>query len=216
MSRHVELFLSQLFALGLETYNKDEKDSITKGVVNPGGAKVFFHPGWKAGRSPIQILNKDLDKVLKELPITLGTLNRIQLDKDNKPVRVPGSNGYNRTHTGLIIYPLNDTNPAIVLDYKNRIVEAVLKGSGIDISDYIEVGAKAAKFSNIGCLSDIRISNFARDLVPLKPEACIFTSLPSGAPGGAQFWTFQNNKITSRRSMSASVTEQTDGDDLVI
>lgn len=214
MSRHVEKYVAELFEHGIEGYDVTKKaPHPSKGVTNPGGAKAFFHPTWKIGKSPVDILQPDLKKVLMELPILLGTLNRIQLDEAGNPVRVPGTNGYNRTHTGLLVYPVNDSNPAIALQFKKRIIEAVQQGSGIDISDSIEVGGVLEKTTDISCLKELQKMNHLRELEPVDPRCCIILSLPSGPPGGSQFWTYQNRKVAGGRAgMAEASTDVNDGE----
>lgn len=213
MSSHIHTYISQLFENGLEGYDKTQKDGPSRGVTNPGGAKIFFHLNWRTGQSPVVIQNEAMNKVVRELNVLVGTVNRIQLDDAKNPVKVPNSDAYNRTHSGLILYPNNDANPALSIALTKRIIEAVNKEAGIDISDYIASGSELIKAGlDINVVSQVQHMNFARVLVPIKPEACIFVALPSGAPGSAQFWTYQNNK----RSRSAIAATSVDSSDLPI
>lgn len=197
--RHIDRFCNGLFENGLEGYDPNARATGTKGVTNAGGAKVFFHPRWKTD-GKIQILNTNLRNVLNELPAVLYTLNRIQLDSNKKPVMTKDGTGYNRTHTGLMLYAQFDDAPDAGERIRDRIVEAVKE---VDLRNYIEVASKINDANGVlNILETLKHQDFNRNLVPLKLSACVFVGLPSGPTTG--FWNFQNVRVASRSAMSAA------------
>lgn len=201
-NRKVDLYVQGLFQHGLELYDRDTKNSITKGVVNAGGAKTFFDTSFKTAKSNIIINHKGLEKAIKDVPVVVYSLNRIELDEEGKPVMVNG--GYRRIYSGLMLYVSYANDGSMANGIRNRLLEAVPE---VDLSDYIEVASKIDDPENkLEVLKELKHQNFARELVPLELHNCIFLALPSGAPGSNQFWTFQNNRTQTREKMSLSVT----------
>lgn len=199
--RLVERFTSGLFENGLEQYDSNARNTPTKGVINAGGAKVFFHPKWKT-EGKIQVINSDLRNVLmNDLPATLYTLNRIQLDGNKKPVMTKDGTGYNRTHTGLMLYAQFDDAPDAGERIRGRLIEALSKVS--DFSNYIEVASKMPN-SNVKVLETLKHQDANRILVPLKLSACVIIAIASGPTNG--MWNFQNVRAQSRTAMTAALT----------
>jgi hypothetical protein len=198
--RLVERFTSGLFENGLEQYDSNARNTPTKGVINAGGAKVFFHPKWKT-EGKIQVINSDFRNVLmNDLPATLYTLNRIQLDGNKKPVMTKDGTGYNRTHTGLMLYAQFDDAPDAGERIRGRLIEALSKVS--DFSNYIEVASKMLT-SNVKVLETLKHQDPNRILVPLKLSACVIIAIASGPTNG--MWNFQNVRAQSRTAMSAAL-----------
>jgi hypothetical protein len=198
--RLVERFTSGLFENGLEQYDSNARNTPTKGVINAGGAKVFFHPKWKT-EGKIQLINSDFRNVLmNDLPATLYTLNRIQLDGNKKPVMTKDGTGYNRTHTGLMLYAQFDDAPDAGERIRGRLIEALSKVS--DFSNYIEVASKMPT-SNVKVLETLKHQDPNRILVPLKLSACVIIAIASGPTNG--MWNFQNVRAQSRTAMSAAL-----------
>jgi hypothetical protein len=198
--RLVERFTSGLFENGLEQYDSNARNTPTKGVINAGGAKVFFHPKWKT-EGKIQVINSDFRNVLmNDLPATLYTLNRIQLDGNKKPVMTKDGTGYNRTHTGLMLYAQFDDAPDAGERIRGRLIEALSKVS--DFSNYIEVASKMPT-SNVKVLETLKHQDPNRILVPLKLSACVIIAIASGPTNG--MWNFQNVRAQSRTAMSAAL-----------
>lgn len=197
--RYIVRFASGLFENGIEDYDANARGTATKGVINAGGAKVFFHPRWKT-EGKIQILNTNLRNVLNELPAVLYTLNRIQLDENKKPVMTKDGTGYNRTHTGLMLYATFDDGEDAGERLRGRIIEAVKE---VDLTNYVEVASKIND-PKIKVLETLKHQDFNRNLVPLKLSACVLIGLPSGPSTG--FWNFQNVRSQSRMAMSAAIS----------
>jgi hypothetical protein len=198
-NRYIVSFASGLFENGIEDYDANNRGTATKGVVNAGGAKVFFHPRWKT-EGKIQVLNTNLRNVLNELPAVLYTLNRIQLDANKKPVMTKDGTGYNRTHTGLMLYATFDDAEDAGERLRGRIIEAVKE---VDLTNYVEVASKIDN-PKIKILETLKHQDFQRNLVPLKLHACVLIGLPSGPTAG--FWNFQNARAQSRMAMSSVVS----------
>lgn len=198
----LQRYANGLFENGVEGYDPSTKtDPHIKGVVNPGGAKIHFHPKWKT-EDKILITNPDLDRVLRELPVVLYTLNRIQLE-NGKPKWTQDGTGYNRTHTGLMLYAQMDENPDCGEKIRDRILEAV---KTVSLKPYIEVASKIpdpeGKIRK--ALESQKHQDFMRNLIPLKLHACVIIAIPSGPQAG--FWSMQSMKTASRTAMSEGTT----------
>ena len=208
--RKVDKYISGLFPHGLEGYDKSLQGTPTKAALNAGGAKVFFHQDFRTANPTIIINHPGLDRAIKDAPVIVYALNRVELDDNGVPVMV--NNGYRRIYTGLMLY-VEYENMGAADAIRARLLEAVPE---VNLADYIEVGSKIHDPENkLSVISDLKHQNFARELVSLKKENCIFLALPSGAPGSTQFWSFQNKKSRSRQAMSSASTASTaETDDL--
>tara|TARA_R110002074_G_scaffold402324_1_gene606946 strand:- start:3581 stop:4237 length:657 start_codon:yes stop_codon:yes gene_type:complete len=202
--RKVNRYIQGLFQNGLEGYDATQKNTPSKGVVDAGGAKVFFHQNFRTPQSSIIINHKGLDRAIKDAPVVVYALNRIELDDEGEPQKVDGG-GYRRIFTGLMLYTeYEDEEGTLTQGIRDRLVESVKEAN---LNDYIEVGSKVVDpEGKLNVLSQLKHQNFARDLVPLATQNCIFLALPSGAPGSSQFWSFRNMKSQDRGAMSRSVT----------
>lgn len=209
MVRKVQQYVDSLFKHGLESYDSSQRNTPTKGVVNPGGAKIFMHPDFRSNASKVIFNNEAFGNALKDAPAgLLYALNSVELDEDNNPVKVAtvsGGIGYSRINTGLMLYMPNGK----AQDVRDVIIEAV---SDMDISDYVDTLDNIDDPDNkLEVLKNFSYQNFARDLVPLEIKNCIIMAIPSGAPGSTQFWSFTNSRASSRAAMtdatSASTTE---------
>lgn len=202
-NRKVDQYVQGLFQHGLEGYDREAKNTPTKGATNAGGAKVFFHQNFRTPQSPIVINHKGLDKAIKDAPVVVYALNRVELDEEGKPQRLDDG-GYRRIFTGLMLYTEYENDGELTQGIRDRLIEAVPE---VNLKDYIEVGSKVEDpEGSLEVIQELKHQNFNRDLVPLEIHNCIFLALPSGAPGSAQFWSFVNRKTASREAMSRSVT----------
>jgi hypothetical protein len=204
MTSKAQQYVSGLFQHGLELYDSSKKDTPSKGVVNPGGAKVFLHIDYKTNSSKIVFNNSQLEKAIKDVPgALLYALNRVALDSNLKPEMLntsSGSRGFRRIYTGLMVYLPSGNTEAI----KGAIVDSI---TDVDVSDYVIIGSDVVDDTNkLEVIKKIIYQNFARDLVPLELRNCIFFALPSGAPNSSQFWSYSNQRITSRATMSNSTS----------
>lgn len=209
--RRVIQYVTELFENGLELYDSSLPKS-SKGVVNPGGAKLFFHRDFRSNASRVVINHSGLSKVIHNIPVTVYTLNKIQL-KDGKPVSVTsrtGRTGFMRTHTGLMLYCEFD-KPEFVEDVKNKLIAAVPE---VNFSDFVEIASNIPDPEHkLDVLKNLSHDDFKGDRVPLSLDQCIFIAVPSGAPNGSKFWTFRNDMVQSREAMSQAFTaspEETD------
>lgn len=215
MTRKIQQYVDSLFKHGLETYDASKRNTPTKGVVNPGGAKVFMHPDFRSNASKISFNHEGFEKAIKDANSgMLYALNSVELDEKNKPVlvnTVSGSSGYRRINTGLMLYLPGGRAE----DTRDVIIEAV---NNVDISDYIETANNLDDpEGKLDVLKKFNYQNFARDLMPLELRNCLIMALPSGAPGSNQFWSFTNNRATSRRAMTdATAASAVETDDILL
>jgi len=202
-NRKVDLYVQGLFQHGLEGYDNSQRLSTTKGAINVGGAKVFFHQNFRTPKSPIVINHKKLEHAIKDAPVVVYALNRIELDEEGNASMLPNG-GYRRIYTGLMLYTEWANDGTVTQGIRDHLVESVKE---VALGDYIEVGNKIDDPDDcLSVLKELKHQNFARELVSLELNNCIFLALPSGAPGSAQFWSFVNNTATSREKMSKSLT----------
>ena len=211
MTRKIQQFVDSLFKHGLEGYDSSQRSTKTKGVTNPGGAKIFMHPDFRSNASKIQFNDSAFEKVIKDAPSgMLYALNSVELDKNGKPVLVDtaSGSGYRRINTGLMLYLPNGKAE----NTRDVIIEAV---NNVDISDYIDtVNNLDDPEGKMDVLKKFNYQNFARDLMPLELRNCLIMALPSGAPGSNQFWSFTNTRASSRQKMTdatSASTVETDG-----
>jgi hypothetical protein len=204
-----------LFANGLEGYDASQKNTPTKGSTNIGGAKVFYHPAWRTPQGKILFLNPLLEKAVKELPVLIYTLNKIDV-KDGQPVFVRDrqtgavTGNYSRSHTGLMLYAQFFDDPKVGERIKGRLVEA-MKPAGFDLTNYVEVASNIPG-DQIKVLETLQFQDpQTRQNTPLRLSAAVILSLPSGPTSG--FWQMKNTSATSRTTMSAYTSanpEETD------
>jgi len=214
MTRKIQQYVDSLFKHGLEKYDASLRHTSTKGVVNPGGAKVFMHPDFRSNASKVTFNHDGFGRAIKDAnSAMLYALNSVELDDDNNPVlvnTVSGSMGYRRINTGLMLYlPAGKAE-----DTRDVIIEAV---DNVDISDYIDTANNLDDpDGKLNVLKEFNYQNFARDLVPLELKNCLIMALPSGAPGSNQFWSFSNNRASSRQSMTDATSAPSSETDFII
>ena len=202
-NRKVDLYVQGLFENGLEGYDRTQRNTPTKGAINAGGAKVFFHQNFRTAQSSIVINHKGLAKAITDAPVVVYALNRVELDEEGNSQRLDDG-GYRRIYTGLMLYTEYENDGKLTQGIRDRIVESVKE---VNLNDYVEVGNKIEdEEGKLAVIRELKHQNFSRDLVPLEIHNCIFLALPSGAPGSAQFWSFVGRKAQSRENMSRSVT----------
>lgn len=202
----VDQYMQYLFQHGVEGYNALDKNTPSKGVVNPGGAKIFYHPTFRSNESRIQINRPDFGKALAESPTILYTLNRVETDEQGNPLRI-GGNNYQRVAHGLMLYV--DVANASENDVRGVRDHIVASSKSADISGHVklfkDVADPEGKIRE--ALSKITYQNFAREEVAIAtPDNCIILALPSGAPGSQQFWSFVNRRAQSRAGMTQANT----------
>lgn len=201
-------FTKLLFENQLEGYDPSAKLSHSKGVINPGGAKLFCHYNWNSPKRSITVNNEPLVKALSAIPgVVLFTLNRIQLDKEGLPVRVEAGEGYNRICHGLMAYGSFDADKDIGKKIKKNVIAAT--SSLIDLSGHVEVVEELEKElpdNYLACLRAYEFKNPLGSISRIKPHAAVVMAIPSGPAGSNAFWSYENNKIKSRAAMAASQT----------
>ena len=202
--RFIDTFCETLFEHGLEGYEG------TRGAQTPtnlGGCKIW-QDQFNTPRSGIVINNPKFSAVLHELPVSVYTLNRVQLDKEGNPVRTPDGNGYNRICSALMLYPQMDEDPATAVQIRKRVLEAM---QGFSLQDRVEVASRI-KAPNIEVLEQHKYRDWKNEFVPFKLSACIILAVPSGAPGQAQLWAIksraQNRGIMSARTTASDIDTQ--------
>lgn len=194
MTRQVISFAQRLFLLGIEGYDKEARNSSTKGVLNPGGAKVFSQP-LRGNNSRLVINHKGLLKGLLSFNLVVYTLNRIEM-KDGEPVHVEqrnGETGYNRVDTGLLLYNTVGTAEG-GRNLRDRLIESCKPE---DVTDYIEVLSKIedpdGKIKEAA--QQILYRDFAGNMVPIKTESAVILAVPSGAEGTQAMWALNSSSI---------------------
>lgn len=199
--RFIDEFASNLFEHGLEGY-EGVRGSQTP--TNLGGCKIWADP-YKSPNSGIVFNNPKFEKVLKDLPITLYTMSRVQLDEQGNPVQVQGQGrGHNRICSSLMAYSSMDDNPETAVAIRGRILEAM---KGYELADRVEIASRI-NAPEIQALTQHTYRDWKNEFVPLKLNLCILMAVPSGAPGQSQLWSLKTGARTkSRAGMSASTTD---------
>ena len=193
----VHVFTKSLFQHGLEVY-----DSIAKQGTNLGGAQLFQLRGWKNKDSQVIFNNKVFGDVLKELAATLYTVNRINLDKEGNPVKLP--NGRNqRTNNGLMLYMQYGEEGITARQAVTRIIEVCpeLSGNVAAVVDLIH------EIPELDILTQVKTAfSGGGELVDMNPYKCVMLAVNSGSANSSQYWSFINGKTAAGR---ASVDEST-------
>ncbi len=205
--RFIDEFAATLFEHGLEGYSGTRGNQVP---TNLGGCKIWADP-YKSPNTGISFNNPHFEKVLKELPITLYTLSRVQLDEKGQPVPVPGNGkGHNRICSSLMVYPHIDDNPQTAVDIRNRILEVM---RGYPLADRVEIASRI-NAEGIKILETYNHRDWSNQFVPLKLHSCILLAIPSGPAGGTQFWSLKPGSRTKTRTGMSSSTTATDVGDL--
>lgn len=201
----VNRFAEKLFEHGLEGYDPSRKGSA-ESVVNPGGAKIFFHVDWKGPNPKIIINNPTFKKVLSNLPVTLYTTSRIKTNEKGEPQRLKDGTKFDRTCTGLILYSQLSENPNAGKEICSLILEALRQAGVGDLSNYI-CPMDQLKTDRVKILErEYKVRNFLQEDVPFKLSSAVLLALPSGAVGSPTFWALPSSKVKSREGMSQATT----------
>lgn len=196
----------KLFERGLEGYDESQKGTSSKGVTNPGGAKLFYHSGWNGADSKLVLNNSELKKCLASIPaLVLLTVNRIQVGEDGSPVRVKDGIGFNRTHHGLIAYSGFDSNPLCGERLKSLVIAS--QKDLVDVSGHVATAEELIKAGadSVKNIEQFRVRNAMGLEVNIKPHAALLMCFPSGPVGGNAFWSYRNG-ITNRATASVRTT----------
>jgi len=196
MTRTVIAYTQRLFSNGIEGYDKEARETPSKGVLNPGGAKVFSQP-FKGNNSKLIINHAGLRKGLMAFNLVVFTLNRIEM-KDGEAVHVNQRNGdigYNRIDTGLLLFNVQGTAES-GRNLRDRLIEACKPD---DIRDYIEVLSKIEDPDECikNAVEQIHYRDFANNMVPIKPEATVVLAVPSGAEGTQAMWALNSSRVVA-------------------
>lgn len=203
-----------MFEHGLETYNTDPNVPKDQKAGNLGGAKAYWYTNWKSPDGPIHFNNEAFGNVLRELQVALYTLNRIQT-KDGKLVRLPEQRGtgFQRTNHCLMAYCQLNEDPNCGRNARARIIEAVKKATGHDLSNYVQVVSDIKNPKASENVSKLVTLDFLGQPEQLKPHAAVLMILPSGSVGSAQFWALkprQKSRLDLALGSTASASETGD------
>lgn len=201
--REIVRFGQLLFQHGIEGYNASAKDSPSKGVTNPGGAKVFAHYNLSSPTCAISIKNEGLAKLFAMKGVILYAVNRIQLDDEGKAVHV-STGGYNRICHGLMAYASTHQNRAAATKLRDEILN-IIKKEGLDAKDHVEILADIPNI-DLACMNAIVFRNSLGQNSPVQPEGMVLMAFPSGGPSSNALWSYNNRKVASRSAMSQATT----------
>lgn len=204
-------FCDSLFELGLETYDGNNPVKEAR-AGNIGGAKLYFHMGWKSPTSDLIFNDPVFGNVLKEFPATLYAMNRVSIKNGNPEILTKGS-GYNRKNNSLMLYMQFDEDPDCGKNARLRILEAMKEGKRMDLSQYIQVASEIDS-EKLQILKTMTIRDATGTDVPLKLHAAIIIALPSGAEGSSQFWSIKARPKTREELASNSTAGKAETDDI--
>lgn len=202
---HVALYASSLFKNGVETY-----DTETKTASNLGGAQVYQIYNWKSERSTIHFNNEKFGNVLKELAATLHSLNRVELDSDGNPKKIPGTNMNLRTGSGLLLYTQYGDDGSLAKDCVSRIIEACpeLEGYISAVVDLLE------EVPELQTLDTVKVPSVISSVPQfMNPKKAIILEVSSGSKTSSQYWSYKNKK-TTRKSINNATVADVDINDL--
>lgn len=199
--------LNSFFANGLEEYDQAAKDGPTRGVVNPGGAKIWFERSWKQ-QGNVWIADP-LMQVIRNFPSSLYTMSRINMDPETgKPVILEKGGNYSRQHVGLMLYNQFNESDKAAKSNKQEILQKL---------DYLEgrvlVGSEIIKDApNIQVLDQLRYRDSFGNWEHLNPEAALFLVIPSGSQQGSQLWGYvQKTRTRGDINMRTSIDADLEG-----
>ena len=201
-ARPIELFAQTLFEHGVEGYDAAAKDTPSKGVTNPGGAKIFAHYNLTAPTCAISIRDEGLMKLFTAKGVVLYAVNRIRLDEEKKPVRV-ATGGYDRINHGLMAYCTSGLEAA--QRFKKQVLSTISTNSNLDASGYVEVLSEIPNL-NTQDLAQIRFRNSLGQDAPIDQKGLVLMAFPSGGPASNALWSYNNRKTTSRQAMAKAST----------
>jgi hypothetical protein len=204
-------FCDSLFEKGLETYDGNNPVKESR-AGNIGGAKLFFHIGWKSATSDLIFNDPVFGNVLKEFPAVLYVMNRVEF-KNNEPVMLKDGSGYNRKNSSLMLYMQFDEDPNCGKNARLRILEAMKEAKRMDLSSYIEVASEIDS-DKLKVLETMTIRDVTGTNVPLKMHAAIIIALPSGAEGSSQIWSIKAKAKTREQLASKSTASEAEMGDI--
>lgn len=207
MTNHdpVVSYVQTLFARGIETFDRTAKISN-----NVGGAQVYQLAKWKSANSPISFNNSKFGDVLKELGATLFSLNRIKVDANGVPVKVPGTNKNQRTNSGLMLYTQYGEDGSLARNFASRILEQCpeLKGHVAPVIDILEACPQLQSLSKIS-------AGFGNDSeIFINPNKCIILHVSSGSQGSQAYWSYSKTG-TTRASLDSLTKANGDISDII-
>lgn len=194
-------YVQTLFARGIETYNRE-----TKTANNVGGAQVFQLARWKSADSPVFFNNEAFGRVLREIGATLYSLNRIRVDADGKPIKVPGTTKNQRANSGLMLYTQYGEDGAVARQVASRILEACPELTGY-VSAVVDILDQAPELQNLE-RTRIGISGDDQEVF-MNPRKCVILNVTSGSRGSSQYWSYSQKGAKTRESID-SLTKVTD------
>jgi hypothetical protein len=168
----VYTFVRSLFQRGIESY-----DSVTKMSHNVGGAQIFQLRNWKAAQSRVKFNNKPFGDALTKLAATLYTVNRVRLDANGAPVKLPSGRNQ-RVNNGLMMYMQYGEDGETARQAASRILEACpeLTGNVAAVADLI---GDCPELNN---LTQVQVPVFGGgELQNMNPLKCIILAVTSGS-----------------------------------
>lgn len=200
-------YANRLFARGIETY-----DSENNRQVNAGGAQAYQLIGWKKPTSPIGFNDEKFGNVLRDIGATLYSLNRIDLDAEGKPRKIPGTNRNRRTDSGLMLYMQFGENGNTAREAVARIAEACpdLKDNIAAVVDLIE---SVPTLTALNEVSLPRMTDY-EPIMFMNPLKAIILAIPSGSQNSNQRW-FYKSTLKDRKGLDESRKVVADTSDLV-
>lgn len=206
-NRPIDIFTTSLFQHGIEKYDSEKKIS-----TNIGGAQIFQLRNWKAAQSPIHFNVEEFGKCLRGLAATLFTVNRVQLDPTDKPVKL-ASGKNKRINNGLLLYMQYGEDGQGARDAAQLLKEEceVIKDNISAVVDLLPTHPE------LKALENVYVPMFDGNLYPMNINKVILLAVSSGSPNSSQFWSFMNLAAKTPGSLSdATVAKDKDLSDLGI
>lgn len=201
----VHSFVRSLFQRGIESY-----DSLTKMSHNVGGAQIFQLRNWKTAQSRVKFNNKPFGDALTKLAATLYTVNRVRLDANGTPVKLPSGRNQ-RVNNGLMMYMQYGEDGDTARQAVSRILEACPELSG-NVAAVADLIGECPELNN---LTQVQVPAFGGgELQAMNPLKCIVLAVTSGSENSSQYWSFTNGKVTNRNALdldSKTVAEGLEG-----
>ena len=191
-TKEAEEYIESVFQHGIELY-----DRTAKAPTNVGGAQVYQLTNYKFLDGSVIWNDEKFGETLKSFGATLYSINKILLDKDGNPMKVPNDPTKNmRTDSGLLIYTQYGEDGNLARDWASKIIEEhkELDGYVVPVVDMIE------KHPKLGLLGQVQLQSTS-SVGPIKymnPLKCIILAVQSGSPGSSQLWAY-NPEYTARR-----------------
>lgn len=204
----VVTYATRLFNRGVELYDRTDRRQI-----NPGGAQCFQLIGWKKATGPIGFNDQRFGEVLRTFGATLHSLNRIILDENGNPRKVPGTKSNSRTDSGLLLYMQYGEDGSTARDAASRIAEAFpeLKDNVAAVVDLIPI------VPNLADISKIQLAR-AADYDPIQfmnPLKAVIIAVASGSKDSAQRWYYSKASSRTMSDINAQRVVAAEASDLV-